>query len=144
MKDMRTTLLAVITMLLSGLAAPVSAQRCLAYERNVVTLTGKLHSQVFAGPPNYESIRKGDRKETALLVTLTERLCTVGGASQEGDEAETNIREIQLVVQNPAHWKTIQRLMGKRVQITGSLFHAFTGHHRTKVLIEVASIRALA
>jgi Domain of unknown function (DUF4431) len=34
----------------------------------------------------------------------------------------------------------VRRLMGKRVTVTGKLFHAITGHHRTKVLIEVVNV----
>lgn len=49
---------------------------------------------------------------------------------------------MQLVVTKSADWKTIRRQMGKRVLVTGTLFHAITGHHRTKVLIDVASIHA--
>jgi len=118
-----------------------AAQNCFGYGPTV-TLTGKLHSRVFPGPPNYESIRQGDRKETALLLTLVKEICTTGSDPLGIDVPEANLRDIQLVITNDAHWKVVHRLMGKRVIVTGTLFHAHTGHHITKVLAEVTSMRA--
>src|SRR5438067_2433834 len=89
----------------------VSAQKCFDYEPNgpTVSLSGTLRSQIFAGPPNYESIKRGDRKETALILTLTKPACT---NSNSDDCAENHILEIQLVVMREADWKTVRRLMG--------------------------------
>jgi hypothetical protein len=109
-----------------------------------VSLTGALHSKAFPGPPNYESIKRGDRKETAIILALVARACTTGTDPQGVDVPETGLREVQLVVTNEGHWKIVRRLMGKRATVTGTLFHAHTGHHRTKVLVEVADIRAAA
>lgn len=140
---MKSRALATGLFLIACFSSSAVAQKCLPYEPDVVSLTGRLHySQVFPGPPNYESVKQGDRKETALLLTLMKRICTVGTAPQSYNVSETNIRTIQLVVIESAHWKTVRRLMGKRVRITGALFHAHTGHHRTKVLSSVANIRA--
>jgi len=130
-----------VLVLIALFCAPVSAQKCFGYGP-VVTLTGKLHSRVFPGPPNYESIRQGDQKETAYLLTLVKAICTDGNDPQGIDVPESDLRDVQLVITNDAHWATLHRLMGKRVTITGTLFHAHTGHHRTKVLAEVSSICA--
>jgi len=130
--------------MVADFCSPASAQKCLKYGPTVVSLTGTLRSQVFPGPPNFESIKRGDRKETAIILTLVARTCTTGNDPQGVDVPETGIGEVQLVVTKSADWKTIRRLMGKRVAVTGTLFHAITGHHRTKVLIDVANIRAAA
>ena len=106
-----------------------------------VSLTGKLNSRTFPGPPNYQSIRRGDRKETALLLTLSQNICTTGNDPQGLDVPETGVHEVQLAITNSAHWKLVRRLLGKRIIVTGTLFHAHTGHHRTEVLIDVASVR---
>ena len=117
-----------------------SAQKCFDYEPTgpAVSFAGTLRSQIFAGPPNYESIKRGDRKETAIILTLTKPACTNRDAYED---AEDDIREMQLVIMHEADWKTVRRLMGKHAIVTGTLFHANTGHHRTRVLISVNSIR---
>ena len=138
---MSTRLLILTLGLLVGFCASASGQKCFRYGPTV-SLTGTLRSQVFAGPPNYESIRRGDRKETAIILTLVARACTTGNDFQGFEAPETGIREMQLLVTKEEHWKTIRRLMGKRASVTGTLFHAHTGHHRTKVLVNVANIQA--
>ena len=95
---------------------------------------------MFPGPPNYESIRKGDQKETAVLLTLARSLCTTG--NDPVDIPENGVREVQLVITGDADWAAVHRLRGKRAVVTGILFHAITGHHRTKALLTVSSIRA--
>ena len=124
--------------LVSYLYTPALAEGCLSYAPAEVTLTGTLHSRVFPGPPNYESIRKGDQKETAVILTLVKPACTVGNDGFGGPESD--IRDVQLVITKDEHWKIIRTLKRKRVRITGTLFHAHTGHHRTKVLFDVATI----
>jgi uncharacterized protein DUF4431 len=141
MRLIRSTFLLISLTAVSGAYLPVRAQ-CLKYLLDVVTLTGTISSNVFAGPPNYESIKHGDRKETAIILTLNAPICTNGGGDPEIDEPESKIRDLQLVITKPADWKTVRRRLGKRVTVTGILFHALTGHHRTKVLIDVTNIEA--
>jgi hypothetical protein len=124
-----------------GVCSPGHAQ-CSKYWLDVVTLTGTLSSHVFAGSPNFESITHGDRKETAIILTLYAPICTKGGGDPQIDEPESKIHDLQLVITKPADWKTVKRRLGKRVVVTGTLFHGFTGHHRTKVLINVTNIEA--
>lgn len=140
---MRTRLPMLTLLLLVGFCASANGQKCLEYGPTV-SLAGTLRSQVFPGPPNYESIRRGDRRETAIILTLVGGACTTGNDPQGFDVPETGIREMQLVITKEAHWKTVRRLMGKRAIVTGMLFHAHTGHHRTKVLVDVVNIRAAA
>jgi hypothetical protein len=137
-------LLITTLLVLASSYSTASTQRCLKYWPAAVSLTGTLRSQVFPGPPNFESTKRGDRKERAIILTLVVRTCTTGNNPQGFEGPETNIREMQLVVTKSAHWKTVERRIGKRVVVTGTLFHAFTGHHRTKVLIDVTDIRAAA
>ena len=130
----------IVGVIIVACCSYASAQKCLEYGPTV-SLEGKLRSQVFAGPPNYESIKRGDRKETAVIVTLARRTCTTGNDPNGFEVSEKGIREMQLVVTRPEDWKIVRRQMGKRVTVTGTLFHAATGHHRTKVLIFVKTIR---
>jgi hypothetical protein len=116
----------------------------LNYGPTVITVSGTLRAQTFPGPPNYESIKRGDRKERVIILTLPAPTCTTGGDPRNFDNPETNVREMQLVVTKSADWKIVEHRLGKRVVVTGTLFHGHTGHHRTKVLIYVAGIRTTA
>ncbi len=140
---MNTSLFARLSMLGFLLAAgfsTASGQNCFEYGPSV-SLTGTISSRVFAGPPNYESIKRGDRKETAIILSLASPVCTTANDTANSfDVAETDIREVQLVITKPEHWKALKRLRGKPVVISGTLFHAHTGHHRTKILITVAEL----
>jgi uncharacterized protein DUF4431 len=137
---MRLLLLSVA--LLIGISTSVSAQQCLEYGPTV-SVSGTLRSRVFPGPPNYESIKRGDRPETAIIVTLTSPTCTTSTSATPDDLStpETDIREMQLVLTKPSDWKLAKRLLGKPVVLTGILFHAHTGHHRTKVLLSVSELK---
>ena len=138
---LRTSLLVIVAILIMGVCNQASAQKCLEYGPTV-TLTGRLYSRVFPGPPNYESIRKGDKKETALLLKLVKKVCVAGKDVQNLEISETGVRDVQLVILNDKHWKTVRRVKGKRAIITGTLFHGNTGHHRTKILIQVSNIKS--
>src|SRR5262245_44577424 len=142
--QMKTRLLiASLLFFIAGFCSTASAQKCLEYGP-AVSLTGTLRSKVFAGPPNYESIKRGDRKETAIILALVTGACTTGNDSNGVDVPERDIREMQLVVGKSEDWKIVRRFRGKRVAVTGTLFHAITGHHRTKVLVDVTTIRGAA
>ena len=115
------------------------AQKCLNYGPTV-SLNGKLSAQIFPGRPNYESIKKGDESERAIILKLSSPICTNHGPDGF-DAAETNVRVVQLVVMQSTQWKTVESRLGRRVRVTCTLFHGHTGHHRTAVLIMVSAIR---
>jgi len=138
---MRFPFLAIVFLLVPGSYSSAAAQKCLEYGPTVA-VTGKLSSRIFPGPPNYMSIRKGDQKETVILLTLTQPVCTTGNDPAGIDVPEKGLRNIQLAITKDEDWPVIRRLLGKRVTVSGTLFHAHTGHHRTKVLMDVSQVRA--
>ncbi len=107
---------------------------CLSYEPATVTLNGKITRKTFAGPPNYESIKKGDAPETYWILQLAKPVCV------NGEEPEKNVSDIQLVL-SEKQYAQYEGLLGKRVFVTGTLFHAETGHHHTDVLLKVRGIK---
>ena len=122
-----------------SLAQRRRAQACLSYEPELVTVTGTIRTRTFAEPPNYESDAKGDAREDVWVVRLAKPLCV----SAKGDaEAEKNVTDLQLVFpEGQKQYDQYRSLKGRRVSIKGTLFHAETGHHHTKVLLTVTSIR---
>jgi hypothetical protein len=127
-------------LLLSQLAAvPDASSRCLRYEPVVVSLSGKLIRETFAGPPNYYDIQKGDRAETFFLLVLAKPICTSIDQNDFQNRAERSVEKLQLVFFNDAagNYRKYRPFLGRNVQCEGKLFSAQTGHHYTPVLMIV-------
>jgi hypothetical protein len=123
-----------------GCLAQLEPSGCRSYEPAVVALHGTLVRKTFAGPPNYEDIRKGDAAETYWLLNLDSPICVDEDKTDPDlNPAQKNIRRVQLVL-DPKAYEQFKALLGKRVVATGSLFGAHTGHHHTPVLLTVTSL----
>jgi hypothetical protein len=125
--------------LLCAASLSVQAQRKqVHYEPEKVALTGKVVSRTFYGPPGYGENPKTDSRESQYILLLHRQIDVVGSPEFE---TERGVKQITLVVFD---FKTtpVRLWLHKRVTIEGKLFHAHTGHHHTKVLIEVSTIGA--
>jgi hypothetical protein len=135
----------VATLLCSGnlcLAQSSSAFTCLSYEPAVVKIAGTLERKTFPGPPNYESVAKGDQAETYWFVELHSSMCVAEDkAEPDLNAAQTGVTEIQLVLK-PEVYKSYKGLLGGEVIVTGTLFGAITAHHHTPVLLTASSLEA--
>ena len=101
--------------------------QCLEYEPKTVNLSGILARETHAGPPNYESINRGDKRETIWVLRLSKQICVTG--TDDINVQEGNQREVQLVLE-PEQFKKYRKLIGHGVVVAGKLFHAHTGHHQ--------------
>ncbi len=116
--------------LLAALAITPAAANCLRYEPATVTLTGDVTVTPFSGG-THEPILK-----------LAEPVCVDGTPKASYDsKSEKNVAEVQMVF---ADYPFGSQWHGKRVTVTGKLFHAFTPAHRTKVLLMVRNTREAA
>ena len=113
---------------------------CLSYQPAVVHLRGTLTRQTFPGPPEYASVKKGDRPETFWILVLEKPVC-VDQRKMQSDlyPAESNVRRVQLVL-TPETYKQYKGLVGEKVIATGPLFARSTIHHRTAVLLTVKTL----
>ena len=132
-------LLAALLSALPGFSQNQSSS-CLRYEPSVLQIRGILTRKTFPGPPNYESIRKGDKPEIYFFLNPPLPFCV----EQSMTEPELNpqlrgIKSVQLVLQ-PDDYKQYANLVGKKVIATGTLFGAHTAHHRTPVLLTVKQL----
>jgi len=119
-------------------SAPPKAGPCLKYEPEIVVLAGTMKRHNFPGPPNYESVRNGDALEVYWLLHLAKPVCVESLTQQERvNEPETGVSSIQILISGYGQYR---HLLGKRVKVTGTLFHQITGHHHTKVLINASNI----
>jgi hypothetical protein len=116
-----------------------SGSPCLRYEPEIVEISGTIKRQVFPGPPNYSSIKGGDRPETYWILRLSEPICVLAASSDSGEVnvAEPSVAKLQIL---QIDYKRYRHLLGAKVRIKGRLTHAITGHHHTPVMIEVISL----
>lgn len=127
----------LLLLLLNSFGASAQRQQCLDYEPAVVQLIGTINKQTFPGPPNYKSIRKGDKPETYWVLHLSDFVCT----QPSGDyDSEDRVSDFQLIL-TQKQYALYRKFLGRRVNVTGRLSHATTGHHHTPVLLEVTGIR---
>jgi len=69
--------------------------------------------------------------------------CTNGKNGDDiNSQAESDLQEMQLDIVNHGDWKRYAPLLGKRLQVKGTLYHAQTALDRTPVLLTVQLIKA--
>lgn len=138
MKHTSMTLFTTLLIAFAG-ASSSQAQRFLSYEPEIVELDGRLVVQSKYGPPNYGEEPKTDQKAKVPVLLLRDRVAVLGDRG-EGYNSQTvyGVRQIQLAF---AYGETSHKaLIGRQVVVTGTLFHAHTGHHYTDVVLKVRSI----
>lgn len=130
-----------LPLLLLAAVQPLTAQGCLDLRggESEVELAGRLEERFFAGPPNYEDVRRGDAREGAYILTLDRPICIDDG----GDFADPRERfdRVHLYTSTDAVRPRLHRGLGRRVQVRGSGFAAQTGHHRAPLVVDVSEIR---
>ncbi len=107
--------------------------RIVHYEPEVVQLTGLLRESVCPGPPEYMSIKMGDRPECIFILLLDTpiHVRNINPKDNIWNEPEDSVFTIQVA----ASRVDVQHVINKKVVVTGSLFHAITAHHRTEVIM---------
>lgn len=123
-------------LVLNSFNASAQRQPCLNYETEVVQLIGTITKKTFPGPPNYRSIRSGDKPETYWVLQLPDTVCTQATGDNDAEDAVT---QLQLILTGK-QYALYKKFVGRRVKVTGKLSHAMTGHHHTPVLMEVTEI----
>jgi hypothetical protein len=105
-------------------AAFTADASCLDY--GAMSLTGRVVRQTYAGPPDFESVTKGDQPIVIYLLQLDYTLCIV-----ESQLLAQNTREVQL------EWRAGDpaTLLGKKVTVTGELIRGGARHDKRVVMV---------
>jgi hypothetical protein len=125
------------TPLMAASAPSIGSYTCLQY--GLVSLTGVLVRQTYPGPPDYESITKGDEPQIILVLQLDSPVCV--DESGSGYPGEYNEREIQLDFGRD-RYAQYRNLLGKRIIATGVLIRGGARHDKRLVLAQVEIERA--
>ena len=97
-------------------------------------MTGTITTHLEYGAPNFGEDPAHDAHELDWYLDLSKPICVAGkNDTSPESEAERGIRRLQIVFlrgqPSGAGW------IGHGASVTGTLFHAISGHHHTKVLI---------
>ena len=99
-------------------------------------LAGRLEIEIFAGPPNYTSVKKGDMPESAYILHLEKPICTKGDGFSDGKP----FSEVHLLP-SESNAKLMKSLLRQsvKVRLTGQSGPE-TGHHHAPLIATVQSI----
>jgi hypothetical protein len=139
----KSALLLVSCFSMCAAALSVNAACINLKQTSSLSFEGALSYRIFAGPPNYEDVRKGDAPEPAYILTLDASVCV------EGDEFLNPGQPFDKIQVYPADrngvghalWRDLRQLVAKRVSVEGkSAFGAHTGHHHAPLLLPIIRI----
>lgn len=161
-------LVALLTLgIASALTAPQSARppECLRYQPAKVAIRGRVTARVFAGPPDYESVARGDQPESLFVLRADHPVCVDLDPARTDPEvdaqAEQGSRELQLDLVHICSCATglagravqfyapaecsrkipaLRKLAGATLTVHGVLRHSIVGHDHTRLLIVVDSL----
>ena len=140
-----------IILLLVNLPVSAGTNVVLHYEPAKVELSGTIEVQTFPGPPNYESILNGDRVERGWFLRLSVPIDVViskDDSPADVSETERNVRIMHLAFDFESSGLEKSFLAAKKegvqVRLKGHLFHRWTGHHHSRVLMWVDKLERVA
>jgi len=112
-------------------------------QKSGFSFEGTVSYGIFAGPPNYQDVRKGDAPEAAYLLKLDAPICATGDEFLKPEQRFDRI-ELYPADAGPAGRalaRELRRLVGKRVVVEGnSAFGAHTGHHHGALLLPTTKV----
>ena len=106
-----------------------SAAACLPADPVIVTLSGVLERTTFAGPPNYESTKTGDKAETYFVLRLSKPVCVLTPG-----QAPLSATRLQLFLAS-SQYDQFRPKIGQKITVSGRLWPAETGHHHTPLML---------
>jgi hypothetical protein len=122
-------ILIVLGVLTATLRPALAGAACLEYE--IVSLSGRLVRQTYPGPPDFESMTKGDEPQVIWVLLLDRHLCV--GDPDPRVPKEYYETEVQLVLAAD-QYRRYQNFLGERIIATGELLHGGARYDKRLVL----------
>ena len=126
---------------LKVIAAAPPSSNCLR-DGDAVTLSGRVSREVFPGPPNYQSVAKGDRPTVYWILVLADARCFSVGSmgDREAGKDQPLLKRFQLVFPDAKDYDTYRAAVGAFVSVMGELSESHTAHHKTPALLTVKTL----
>jgi hypothetical protein len=101
---------------------------CLQY--GPIDIAGTIVRHTYAGPPDYESVTKGDEPRTVWVLQLDERICVEANRRYPREPIQL---EIELAL-TPEQYRQYRALLGQRVRVAGELRHGGANYQKRLVI----------
>ncbi|GFE81123.1 hypothetical protein GCM10011487_31230 [Steroidobacter agaridevorans] len=101
---------------------------CLQY--GPIDIAGTIVRHTYAGPPDYESVTKGDEPRTVWVLQLDERICVDANTRYPREVIQL---EIELAL-TPEQFQRYRDLLGQRVRVSGELKHGGANYQKRLVI----------
>lgn len=115
-------------------ASSAAANECPSFSGREWELTGHLVNAVTPGPPNYESLTRGDRPVTRWYLQLRWPVCFA---------EYQHLTRLQLSLM-PQEAEKYRQFLGKEIIVNGTLVEGEPGRHTTSLVMNVSSLVRLA
>src|SRR3954469_24852567 len=91
-------------------------------QMSTLSFEGALSYNIFAGPPNYQDVRKGDTPEPTYILKLDASICATGDESVNPNDRFDKIQVYPADSGTAGRFlsRDLRRLVGKRVTVEGS------------------------
>lgn len=104
------------------------------------TFIGRLAHRIFAGPPNYTDVRRGDQPAPAYILHLERPICVTAENDDFLKDVTTETVHL-LAIDRPDVEAQLRSLIGRTVAVTGTDgFGAHTAHHRAPLVLGVVTV----
>jgi hypothetical protein len=142
--------LLVLGLAFSSSAAAATAADKMAktveYEPAEVLLTGRLMTRVFPGPPNYESVARGDRAHRVLVLKLDHPVDVRNSRYPEDDQRNIHIMQVSAgstgdSKEESALKDLLVSAAGQNVVVKARLSVALVGSQHTPVIAEILQLK---
>src|SRR5688572_28560864 len=124
---MRRALLAIA---LFGAVLPAIALEFSCLQYGPIEIAGTIVRHTYAGPPDYESVTKGDEPRTVWVLQLDERICVDANTRYPREVIQP---EIELAL-TPEQFQQYRDLLGQRVRVSGELKHGGANYQKRLVI----------
>jgi hypothetical protein len=122
---------ALLLLVLLQVAPPAAALEFTCLQYGPIQIAGTIVQHTYAGPPDYESVTKGDAPLTVWKLQLDERICVDATARYPREIIEL---EIELAL-TPEQYQQYRRLLGQKVRVTGELKHGGANYQKRLVIV---------
>lgn len=127
---------ALLILAFCGVTRTIAADTYSCLEYGPIQLAGTLVRQTYAGPPDYESITKGDEPRVIWVLQLERRVCVDANAKYPREPTQIEI-ELALAAADYAQYR---HLLGQKIVVTGELVHGGAKYQK-RLVLEAGELR---